>query len=276
MRVRFRFLTSARRRAVAAVFGLVATVGLAGWAAGCDDESSVPASPGSDTNPDATSPAPTGSATHPPDDASGSDGDAAADQASEAGNDDAGDGTAASDSGSGDGSLTDAAPDGPNDASADATGAGLDGGSDAAGPDASDAAPDSGAGLVDASHSIDPGFDAGTPTFTAIYADIITPNCLNCHAQPPPLESMLFMGTQADAYNNLVNVRAMGDACLGSSPDGGSPVRVIPGDAADSLLFLKITNTQACGSGMPEDSDSLTPAQILTIETWIDQGAAND
>jgi hypothetical protein len=120
------------------------------------------------------------------------------------------------------------------------------------------------------------GPDAGHPTFTSIYSDIITPNCLRCHAEPPPIESNLEMRTQQEAYGNLVNVSAMGDACGIRPPDGGPPMRVIPGDSADSLLYQKITNTQKCGSGMPLDSDSLPADQILVIQTWIDQGATNN
>jgi hypothetical protein len=280
MRIRFGIPPLPRRGAVAGILGL-ATLGIAVTlpTAGCDDESSLAASPGSDTNLDATTPPAPDQGT--PDDAGAANDTSVAD-ASEAGADDASDDASASsgDSGARDASTADAATDVATDAALAAeTGTGpdaADGGAQPkdAGSEAASNVVD--ATVVDADRSPDPGADAGTPTFTAIYTDIITPNCLSCHAQPPPLESMLFMGTQADAYNNLVNVRAMGDACMGSSPDGGSPIRVIPGDAADSLLYQKVTYTQACGSGMPEDSDSLTPFQLLTIETWINQGAAND
>ena len=126
-------------------------------------------------------------------------------------------------------------------------------------------------------HPAGPVFDAGHPTFTSIYTNIITPNCLACHGQPPPIESNLEMRTQQEAYTNLVGVVAMGDACGSAAPDGGPPpTRVIPGDAADSLLYLKITYTQSCGNGMPLDADALSSENILTIKAWIDQGAAND
>jgi hypothetical protein len=161
---------------------------------------------------------------------------------------------------------------------------------DAAGPgirDASeeaDTGPDGGAPIDAGSDASAPGpeasappFDAGTPTFTSIYANIITPNCAECHAQSGPLESNLYMGTQQDAYNNLVNVHAMGDACGVPGIDGGPPpIRVIPGDAADSLLYQKITDTQHCGSAMPQDADPLTIDQILTIKAWINQGAQDN
>ncbi len=162
------------------------------------------------------------------------------------------------------------------DAGVDATaagGPGIDAGVDAtSGADASagiDAGSDA---AVDAGQP-----DAGHPTFTSIYNDIIVPSCFECHGEPPPIESNLEMRTQQEAYGNLVGVVAMGDACSVGPPDGGPlPIRVIPGDAADSLLYLKITNTQKCGSGMPLDADSLTADQILAIKTWIDQGAENN
>jgi hypothetical protein len=174
-----------------------------------------------------------------------------------------------------------------NDASADAAdeGATSEAGVDASvpesgtGTDAGDAGSDA-AAIRDASAEaapVAPAFDAGHPTFTTIYASIITPNCLECHGQPPPIESNLEMRTQQEAYANLVGVVAMGDACGFAAPDGGPPpTRVIPGDAADSLLYLKITNTQKCGGGMPLDANSLSNENILTIKAWIDQGAAND
>jgi hypothetical protein len=196
------------------------------------------------------------------------------------------------DDGSFDAATADASQDASHDAGADASGpdAGRSG-SDAGqtGSDAGDAAQSTSDAAADAAQELDAaaeadaapdaagGPDAGTPTFTSIYVDIISPNCLNCHSQPLPSDSNLYMGTQQDAYSDLVNVTAAGEACGVPLFDGAAlPIRVIPGDAADSLLYLKITNTQHCGSGMPLDSDPLSAGQILAIKTWIDQGAAND
>ena len=181
--------------------------------------------------------------------------------------------TTMSNDASADAADEDAAPEAGVDASAPESGTGTD-----AGDAGSDAAPihDASADAVDAA-PVTPAFDAGHPTFTSIYANIVTPNCLECHGLPPPIESNLEMRTQQEAYANLVGVVAMGTACGFAAPDGGPPpTRVIPGDAADSLLYLKITNAQKCGGGMPLDANSLSNDDILTIKAWIDQGAAND
>ena len=84
--------------------------------------------------------------------------------------------------------------------------------------------------------------------------------------------------SSADAgYANLVNVPAAGEAC--ASVDDGGLVRVVPGDAGASLLYLKVdgfTNKPPCGSAMPksgEIADGGQAAVVQEIETWISQGA---
>ena len=62
-----------------------------------------------------------------------------------------------------------------------------------------------------------------------------------------------------------------------------SPIRVVPGDAAASLLFNKVDTKLAgtnplCGSPMPLPAGAvpLTAAEVDLISAWITAGAHND
>jgi hypothetical protein len=123
-------------------------------------------------------------------------------------------------------------------------------------------------------------------TFSAdIYGPIIEHHCVGCHgfAADGGAGSGIAFGkldlSSVDAgYANLVNVAAAGAAC--GSEDGGSAlVRVVPGNAADSLLYLKVdgfTTAPPCGGAMPKSGEIPDGGQAVVvqqIQTWIDQGA---
>ncbi len=83
------------------------------------------------------------------------------------------------------------------------------------------------------------------------------------------------MNNKAQAYNNLVNVKAQG-LC-----NDGTRVRVIPNDSANSLLWLKVhwktdAIAPACGAAMPKAGAALSAAQVDTIKAWINAGALNN
>ena len=111
-------------------------------------------------------------------------------------------------------------------------------------------------------------------TFTQVYGDIISPICVQCHNPNGIGVSIghLDMSTKALAFTDLVNVEAMGQSC------GGMGTRVIPGNAAGSIMFEKIDpGTPApCGSKMPLGLAPLTTAQADEIQSWINAGALND
>jgi hypothetical protein len=117
--------------------------------------------------------------------------------------------------------------------------------------------------------------DAGaTATFTQIYTDIISKQCVECH-QPGQIgvtEGMLDMSTQSAAYTNLVGVAAAGAAC------GGKGTRVTAGDADKSIFYLKVSDDDPtpCGEKMPLGGPALSGAQSDEIEGWINAGANND
>jgi hypothetical protein len=130
--------------------------------------------------------------------------------------------------------------------------------------------------------------DAVNPTFTNIYANLITGRCTGCHRPGGSGVNvgMLDMSTPAAAYANLVGVNAQG---VGAGTSGitcasVSPplVRVIPGNPTDSLLFNKVhsklVGTLApCGSPMPLGGGApLNAADNDLISAWIAAGALNN
>jgi hypothetical protein len=117
----------------------------------------------------------------------------------------------------------------------------------------------------------------GGVTFTQLYAQIITPSCLPCHAPGMVGDSAgkLDMSTQSLAYTNLQTMAA-GSSCASSDLK-----RVAPGDATMSLLYDKVSSTMPpCGEQMPYSCGGqtmcLASAQIQEIKDWIDEGAPND
>jgi hypothetical protein len=73
--------------------------------------------------------------------------------------------------------------------------------------------------------------------------------------------------SQGNAYNNLVNVDSFQDA---------TKKRVLPSDANNSYLVIKIEGNQTVGSRMPLNRSPLSNARIQTIKNWINNGANNN
>lgn len=84
-----------------------------------------------------------------------------------------------------------------------------------------------------------------------------------CHIPGSPPNGLVM--TPSQAYQNLVGVSVVESTGL----------RVDPGDAADSYIYLKVTDTAPVGTQMPPPStgDSLSSAEIDIIRDWINQGA---
>jgi predicted CxxxxCH...CXXCH cytochrome family protein len=118
------------------------------------------------------------------------------------------------------------------------------------------------------------------PSFSTVYGPILSVSCTNatCHysgAEASPAAGSLDMSSQATAYMNLVGAAVTTPA--GPLPAGETMCtgeRVVPGDSSMSLMYLKVSEMMPpCGVQMPEVGANLTPAQIATIKTWIDEGA---
>jgi glucose/arabinose dehydrogenase len=112
----------------------------------------------------------------------------------------------------------------------------------------------------------DDGGDGGATdpgSFASVYDNILQPRCSPCHTGGA--SGGLSLASEAAAFGNLVNADASTPACSGRS-------LVVPGDAANSVLFQKVSGIDLCGSMMPPGSP-LSAAELAAVETWIEQGA---
>jgi hypothetical protein len=104
------------------------------------------------------------------------------------------------------------------------------------------------------------------PSFANDIQPIFTNNCAlsGCHNSTAQQGLIL---SQGQAYSNLVNV---------NSTQEQSRMRVLPGDAANSYLVIKIEGNQTVGVRMPNGRSPLSSVQIQNIKNWIDRGAKNN
>jgi hypothetical protein len=126
-----------------------------------------------------------------------------------------------------------------------------------------------------------PGMDA---SFGSIFGQMLstdqgcgTGHKLNCHSTsgasgPGTGNGLDFSEGGAFAYSKMINVPSVNLAGT------GHPIRVVPGDASASFLYIKLTLTAAVnhtyGAGMPLDTPgSICPAALEAVKTWIDEGA---
>jgi hypothetical protein len=116
-----------------------------------------------------------------------------------------------------------------------------------------------------------------TATFTEVYSGILSGSCTPCHAPGGAgyTTGRLDMSSQAAAFTSLQQ-NAAGVSC-----DTSGLKRVVPGDAAMSVLFEKVDSANpSCGSRMPYGcagtGTCLSAAQVMEIENWINDGAKND
>ena len=122
--------------------------------------------------------------------------------------------------------------------------------------------------------------DSGAPvtsvSWTKVYGEVIT-SCTDHHSGGATAAGNLDLGTQSNAYENMVGVRATGSSCGAAALEGGTPLlRVAPKSSATSLLYQKLVGTQTCGAIMPDLADPLPASQIALIKSWIDEGAPNN
>lgn len=73
--------------------------------------------------------------------------------------------------------------------------------------------------------------------------------------------------TASAAFNELVNINSSQD---------GSRKRILPGDAQNSYLIMKLEGRQTIGNRMPLGQTPLSTRNIQVIGTWIDEGAKDN
>jgi hypothetical protein len=120
-------------------------------------------------------------------------------------------------------------------------------------------------------HGNPAGGPAADPSFAAVYA-IFDAHCEICHGGQAPVAGLDF-STEETAYKTTVGVHAGGE---GSVCAGSGLVRVDPGSASKSLLYLKISGTQPCGDRMPYHQTPLGGSDIAEIASWINDGAPKE
>jgi len=144
------------------------------------------------------------------------------------------------------------------------------------------------AGIANGYAVCPPEMDAG---FGSIYAQMLQTSCgidqaNSCHSTSGAfgmLGSMNHLDFSIDAgavYTELVGPDAGGQRAANVNGHA-SVLRVVPGDAGASMLYIKLTLTSPddpnYGSGMPFNAPgSVCPAALDAVKTWIDQGAAQD
>ena len=118
----------------------------------------------------------------------------------------------------------------------------------------------------------------GPTNFAAINQQILFPSCgkfSSCHSTAGQ-NSAGKLNLEVNPYASLVGVAA-------DNPKAKSEgrLRVKPGDAANSFLYMKLTLPVADDPGgyedrMPQQNEQLPKELIEGIRKWIDAGAAND
>jgi hypothetical protein len=105
------------------------------------------------------------------------------------------------------------------------------------------------------------------PSFANVVQEIFNRRgCTNssCHGQATQAGLDLRAGT---ARGELVNVQATQEP---------GQTRVIPGDAQNSYLVIKLEDRQSVGGSMPVTGAPLDSIDLANIRNWIDQGAKDN
>jgi hypothetical protein len=111
-----------------------------------------------------------------------------------------------------------------------------------------------------------PETEISDPSFSNDIQPIFTSSCAlsGCHNSGAQAELILLQG---QAYANIVNVDSTQDP---------TKKRVLPGDASNSYLVIKIEGNQTEGDRMPQGRSPLSSVRINNIKNWVDRGAKNN
>lgn len=114
----------------------------------------------------------------------------------------------------------------------------------------------------------------GAATFDAIYDEVLCTNtCMDSFCHGGSASGNLRLDRREEAFAALVGTLADGDECAETGL-----TRVVPFNAAMSLLVQKLRPNPVCGDAMPQGVDItgegyVIDAQIEQIEAWINAGA---
>jgi hypothetical protein len=104
------------------------------------------------------------------------------------------------------------------------------------------------------------------PSFASDIQSIFNTSCISsgCHNAAGSAGLVLLSG---QSYGNLVNV---------DSTQDNTKKRVLPNDANNSYLVIKIEGRQTIGGRMPLGGGALNSNAIQNIKNWINKGAKNN
>jgi hypothetical protein len=106
-----------------------------------------------------------------------------------------------------------------------------------------------------------------TLNFAKVTKEVV--NELNCGGP------LCHTGTAAGlrlASNDALHAELVGKMATGAECADDGLTRVVPGDSASSLIYLKLT-APPCGDKMPPDPAMLSAEKIDLVKQWIDEGA---
>ncbi|MCB9601830.1 MAG: hypothetical protein H6724_04900 [Sandaracinus sp.] len=140
-------------------------------------------------------------------------------------------------------------------------------------PDADNTPGDScGAGTVGECAVAAPSLAPPDPNWNSIYEGVVRPLCLECHQPDNP-----FWGPddqELDYREEAASLTAMRGIDAEASECGGTGTLIVPGDAASSIFYTKLTSEPGCGDIMPLGRESGLPEAVLApIRQWINDGA---
>ena len=105
------------------------------------------------------------------------------------------------------------------------------------------------------------------PSFAREVQPIFDDNCVACHQTGSAQQGLILEPGKSFA------------AIVGVKSKESASTLVVPGNAGQSYLLLKLEGNQqqagGTGAQMPL-GDALTPAQIATVQQWIEAGAPNN
>jgi len=104
------------------------------------------------------------------------------------------------------------------------------------------------------------------PSFASDIQAIFNTTCTaaSCHGGATGQAGLVLLSGQA--YNNLVNV---------ASTQAPMTKRVLPGDATNSYIVIKLEGRQTVGTKMPQ-TGSLPANALQNIKNWINRGAKDN
>jgi len=107
----------------------------------------------------------------------------------------------------------------------------------------------------------------GAPTLLQVQSQVLTPHCAlsGCHVGGGGAPFGLDMSSVSASSTSLISV---------SSSEIPGMLRVVPGDAANSYMYWKLSgNPNILGDPMPASGGPLSGSNLALIASWIDGGA---